>query len=236
MLPAARAAAAISAALPASSIATRTSWSRASVASASSFSAPTTVFITEIELTPALAITIASQTVAVATPTAPARTWRRLSCGLLWVLTCGRTATPRPRAWSAILSMLRSTAARSSSSAGVTDVLAVAPDHRPVRVASLRGGRLDQVGAAEDIKHRSLPPRRPARRVQRKCRSHRGHRALRSRGRRSESPRAPGTPSSPRSRASKRPASRFVVGSIASPYVPSPSIRHIVWNGSCRLT
>src|SRR5215831_3037871 len=41
--------------------------------------------------------------------------------------------------------------------------------------------------------------------------------------------------SSPRSRASWRPASRLVLGSRASAYVPSPIIRHTVWCGSWEM-
>ena len=47
--------------------------------------------------TPSSAKTSASPIVATVNPTAPAASWRRAKARLLWVLACGRNATPRSR-------------------------------------------------------------------------------------------------------------------------------------------
>src|SRR5690348_10274474 len=66
-------------------------------------------------------------------PAAPRATWRLPSCTHLCVLTCGRSATPRVVARSAMWARLRSTTSRGRSRAGVSrspwagDFLAIEP-------------------------------------------------------------------------------------------------------------
>ena len=86
VLLAARAAAAMSATFTASSTATITSADRASSASAATFSRPAMVLTTKMLSRPLRTITIASHTVAVEMPIAPASICRRASSGLLCTL------------------------------------------------------------------------------------------------------------------------------------------------------
>ena len=120
MLPATRAAFAMSAALAASSTATITSPSRPSAAMAASFSGPATVLTMKMLSSPERIITTASHTVAVEMPIAPASTCMRASSGLLCTLMCGRIFAGMPSSRCAIFSMFRRAAARSRISAGVT--------------------------------------------------------------------------------------------------------------------
>ena len=70
--------------------------------------------------TPPRTITSASPKVAQQMPSAPAAIWRRAIASDLCVLACGRSAMPRPRACAAIAAILRSSASRSTTSAGVS--------------------------------------------------------------------------------------------------------------------
>src|SRR3989454_2175313 len=69
---------------------------------------------------PARANTSASTSVDTVSPRAPCASWRRPSSTHLWVLACGRSATPSCRARAAMYATLRSTTSRCSSSAGVS--------------------------------------------------------------------------------------------------------------------
>src|SRR2546425_11825525 len=69
---------------------------------------------------PARANASASTRVATVSPRAPYASWRRPSSTHLWVLACGRRATPSRRARSAMARRFRSTTSRCKSSAGVS--------------------------------------------------------------------------------------------------------------------
>ena len=68
---------------------------------------------------PAFAITSASPIFWQVMPLAPAATCIRASIGLLWVLICGRLATPAASQAAWIRAMLRSTRSMSMTAAGV---------------------------------------------------------------------------------------------------------------------
>ena len=96
---------------------------------------------------PASARTIASQTVAVESPMAPASTWSRPRPGLLWTLMWGRISAGSSRMRAAILSMFRFAAGRSRTSAGVDQLAPVVADRAAVLPPDTRRRLLDQ-GAA----------------------------------------------------------------------------------------
>ena len=103
----------------ASSTATVIRCRAASAASAATLSGWTTWFATRTSSIPASAITCASQTVAQATPIAPASHWSTASSGDLCTLMCGRNSAGSSRNRSAMIAMFRFATSRSSRSAGV---------------------------------------------------------------------------------------------------------------------
>ncbi len=70
-------------------------------------------------VTPPSARASASPSLAQQAPIAPAAIWRRAISGLLWVLAWGRSFSPLAAAKAAIRSMLRVSASRSTTRAGV---------------------------------------------------------------------------------------------------------------------
>src|SRR4051794_30458141 len=73
-----------------------------------------------MSVTPPRTKASASPTFCTHWPTAPCAIWRSAMAGDLCVLACGRTRTPVVRENSAIFAMLRSSASRSTISAGVS--------------------------------------------------------------------------------------------------------------------
>ena len=69
---------------------------------------------------PASAITSASPSFWQVIPTAPASSWSRASSGSLWVLMCGRSATPCSSQYACIRETFRSIASRSAVRTGVS--------------------------------------------------------------------------------------------------------------------
>src|ERR1700679_3352368 len=94
---------------------------------------------------PASAITSASPSFWQVMPLAPAATWSFASIGLLWVLICGRLATPAVSQAFCTLAMLRSTRSMSMTATGgpysraILAARGVVIAATPVLLSSLRG-------------------------------------------------------------------------------------------------
>ena len=99
----------------------------ASAARRRNLRSPTTWLLTRMSFTPPRTSASASPTFCTHWPTAPCAICRSAIAADLCVLACGRTRTPVARENSAIFAMLRSSASRSTTSAGVSMSATEAP-------------------------------------------------------------------------------------------------------------